>query len=429
MSIRLKGGLALDPLAGTQAKADVFIEHGKIVAVGRAPGGFKAKREIDVSGCVVAPGLVDLGSRLREPGYEHKATIASEARAAAAAGFTTLCATPDTQPILDTPAVAEQIHHLAGLARGARIRCMGALTVGLAGEVLSEMHALKAAGCVAVTNLERTIKDTAVLKHALAYAASAGLTVFLHPEEYWLARQGSMHEGATSTRLGVPGIPRAAEIIGLYRDLTLVAETGARVHLCRLSTAESIKSLVDARRAGLAVTADVDLMHLLHTDKDAGQFDANFHLRPPLRDRSDRQALRQGVKRGGIDAIAANHEPHDADAKAAPFALTEPGVSTLDIFLPRLLSLVAAGAFDLITAWRAASLAPHRILGLPGGTLAPGAPADLCVFDATQEWIAGPDTFQSKGLNSPCVGERLKGRTVLTLVEGQVVFHAKDKKA
>lgn len=429
MSIRLKGGLALDPQAGTQAKADVFIEHGKIVAVGRAPGGFKAKREIDISGCVVAPGLVDLGSRLREPGYEHKASIASEARAAAAAGFTTLCATPDTQPILDTPAVAEQIHHLAGLARGARIRCLGALTVGLAGEVLSEMHALKAAGCVAVTNLERTIKDTAVLKHALAYAASAGLTVFLHPEEYWLARQGSMHEGATSTRLGVPGIPRAAEIIGLHRDLTLVAETGARAHLCRLSTAESIKSLVDARRAGLAVTADVDLMHLLHTDKDAGQFDANFHLRPPLRDRSDRQALRQGVKRGGIDAIAANHEPHDADAKAAPFALTEPGVSTLDIFLPKLLSLVASGAFDLITAWRAASLAPHRILGLPGGTLAPGAPADLCVFDATQEWIAGADTFQSKGLNSPCFGERLKGRTVLTLVEGLVVFHAKDKKA
>ncbi|MBM4226838.1 MAG: dihydroorotase [Gammaproteobacteria bacterium] len=429
MSIRLKGGLALDPAAGTQTRADVFIEHGKIVAVGRAPSGFKARREIDVSGCVVAPGLVDLGSRLREPGYEHKASIASEAHAAAGAGFTTLCATPDTQPILDTPAVAEQIHHLASLARGARIRCLGALTVGLAGEVLTEMHALKAAGCVAVTNLERTIKDTAVLKHALAYAASSGLAVFLHPEEYWLARQGSMHEGATSTRLGVPGIPRAAEIIGLHRDLTLVAETGVRAHLCRLSTAEAIKSVVDAKRAGLAVTADVDLMHLLHTDADAGQFDANFHLRPPLRERSDRTALRQGVKRGSVDAITANHEPHDADAKAAPFALTEPGVSTLDTFLPKLLSLVAAGAFDLQTAWRAASLAPHRLLGSQGGTLSVGAPADLCVFDPEQEWTAGPEALLSKGLNSPYLGECLKGRNILTLVDGQVVFTAKDRKA
>lgn len=427
MTIRLRGGRILDPLRGTLEPGEVCIQGGVIAAVGRAPRGFSARHDLEIDGCVIAPGLVDLGSRLREPGYEHKAGIRSEARAAASAGFTTLCATPDTHPILDTPAVAEQIHHLASLARGARVRCLGALTVGLEGEVLAEMHALKAAGCIAVTNLERTIKDTAVLKHALAYAASAGLTVFLHPEEYWLARQGSMHEGAISTRLGVPGIPRSAEVIGLHRDLTLIAETGARAHLCRLSAGESLGALGAARKAGLPVTADVDLMHLLYTDEDVGRFDPNFHLRPPLRDRTDRQTLRQGVKRGLIDAITASHEPHDADAKAAPFALTEPGVSTLDTFLPSLLALTARNTFDLARAWRAASFAPHQILGLPGGTLAEGAPADLCIFDPALQWTAADHAFASKGLNSPHLGQRMTGRNVMTLVGGQVVFDGRDR--
>ena len=422
MTIRLIGGRVIDPASGHDDIADVFIADGRIAAIGKPPRGFKARREIAVEGLVVAPGLVDLGCHLREPGFEHKATIASEARAALAGGFTTLVATPDTHPILDTPAVAEQIHHCAHLARGARVVCLGALTVALKGEVLAEMHALKAAGCVGVTNLDRTIKDTTVLQHALAYAASAGLTVFLHPEEYWLGRQGHLHEGATSTRLGIPGIPRAAEIIGLQRDLTLVGEAGVRAHLARLSTAEAVRALAEAKRAGLEVTGDVALMNLLHVDADAGQFDANFHLRPPLRDRSDRTALRQGVRRGQIDAIAAAHEPHDADAKAAPFALTEPGVATLDIHLSQLLALVAQGAFDLVQAFRAASLMPHRILGLAGGTLTPGAPADLCVFDLTEEWLVTPQALHSAGHNTPALGTRMKGRNRMTFLAGQLVW-------
>lgn len=425
MTTRLIGGRVIDPGSGFDGVADVCLADGQILAVGRAPRGFKARKEIDVSGLIVAPGLVDLGSHLREPGYEHKATIASEARAALAGGFTTLCATPDTQPILDNPAVAEQIHHCARLARGARVLCLGALTVGLDGEVLAEMHALKAAGCVGVTNLDRTIKDTAVLQHALAYAASAGLAVFLHSEEYWLGRQGHLHEGATSTRLGIPGIPRAAEIIGLHRDLTLIGEAGVRAHLCRLSTAESIRSLTDAKRAGLSVTGDVSLMHLLYTDEDAGGFDANFHLRPPLRERSDRSALRQALRRGQLDAVTATHEPHDVDAKAAPFALTEPGVSTLDTFLPNLLALVAQGAFDLVQAFRAASLAPHQLLGLSGGALTPGTSADLCVFDPDAQWEANADTLQSKGHNTPDLGRSLKGRNVMTFLEGQLVWQSR----
>jgi len=422
MGIRILGARALDPLSGADEPADVYVQGGAIVGIGRAPRGFKARREIAAPGCIVAPGLVDLGARLREPGYEHKATIASEARAAVRGGVTTLCAMPDTNPILDTPAVVEQIHHCADAARGARVKCIAALTVGLDGEVLAEMHALKAAGCVGVTNLERTIKDTAVLKHALAYAASADLTVFLHSEDYWLGRQGHMHEGATSTRLGVPGIPSAAEVIGLHRDLTLVADTGVRAHLCRVTSGDALKPLADARRARLPVTADTALLNLLFTDEDVGNFDANFHLRPPLRGARDRGALRNGVRRGVLDAIGAYHEPHDADAKAAPFALTEPGASTLDTFLPALLGLVAKGAFDLRTAFVAASLAPNRILGLPGGRLEVGAPADLCVFDPDESWEVTPADLASAGLNNPLLGERLRGRNRLTLVGGNVVF-------
>jgi len=422
MGIRLTGGRALDPASDLEEILDVYIQGGVIAGLGRAPRGFKLQREIVVDGCVVAPGLVDLGSRLREPGYEHKATIASEARAAARGGVTTLCAAPDTNPILDTPAVVEQIHHFANRARGARVRCIGALTVGLDGEVLAEMHALKAAGCVAVTNLERTIKDTAVLKHALAYAASADLTVFLHSEDYWLGRQGFMHEGATSTRLGVPGIPSAAEIIGLHRDLTLIADTGVRAHLCRVTTGEALKSIADARRAKLPVTADTSILNLLYTDENVGAFDANFHLRPPLRGARDRTALQNGVKRCTLDAIGAYHEPHDADAKAAPFALTEPGASTIDIFLSVLLSLVAEGAFDLRAAFRAASLAPNQILGTTAGRLAVGAPADLCVFDPAATWQATRATLASGGLNNPLLGTTLTGRNKMTLVGGAIVY-------
>ena len=427
MGIRLIGGRALDPASELDEVADIYLQDGVIASVGRAPRGFKAQREIVVAGCVVAPGLVDLGSRLREPGFEHKATIASESRAAVRGGVTTLCAAPDTYPILDTPAVVEQIHQCASAARGARIKCLGALTVGLAGEVLAEMHALKAAGCVAVTNLERTIKDTSVLKHALAYAASANLTVFLHSEDYWLGRQGHMHEGATSTRLGVPGISRAAEIIGLHRDLTLIAETGVRAHLCRITTGEALKSIAEARRAKLPVTADTSVLNLLYTDEDAGEFDANFHVRPPLRAPRDRTALQNGVKRGTLDAIGAYHEPHDADAKAAPFALTDPGASTLDTFLSALLGLVAKGVFDLRTALRAASLAPNQILGLPGGRLAVGAPADLCVFDPATVWDVTPTTLMSQGKNNPLLGTRLIGQNKLTLVGGNVVYDALGK--
>jgi dihydroorotase len=422
MGIRFHCARVVDPARDFDAITDVYVRDDAIASVGRAPRGLRIDRSFDCAGLILAPGFVDLGSHLREPGFEHKATIASEARAAVTAGFTTLCCTPDTTPVLDNPSVVEHIAQRAAEAGGARIKCLGALTVGLDGEVLSEMHALKAAGCIGVTNLERTIKDTAVLKHALAYAASAGLTAFLHSEDYWLGRQGHLHESATSTRLGIPGIPGAAELIGLHRDLTLVAETGVRAHFCRISCGESMGPLDAARRAGLSVTADTSILNLVYSVEDVPDFDATFHLRPPLRARADRDKLRRAIKRGVLAAIGAYHEPHDADAKAAPFAMTDPGASTLEIFLPLLLELVSNGAFDLPTAVRAASLAPNQILGLPGGSLAPGAPADLCVFDPLAEWEVSPQALVSMGKNSPGLGRRVRGRNRLTMVEGRVVF-------
>jgi dihydroorotase len=419
--LRIRHGRLIDPASGHDGVADLWIDGGHIAAIGRAPKGAANAREINAKGLVVCPGFADPGSHLREPGHEHKATIASEARAAAAGGFTTVCCTPDTQPVLDNASVIEHITQRAVAAGAAQVVCLGALTVGLGGEVLAEMHALKAAGCVGVTNLGRAVKDTAVLMHALAYAASAELTVFLHPEDYWLARQGTMHEGAVSTRLGIPGIPAAAEVIAVHRDLTLLAEAGARAHFCKLSAGDSIKPIAEARKRGLPVTADVGIGNLCFTADDVGSFDANYHVRPPLRDARDRAALRRGVRQGGIDIIGAYHEPHDADAKAAPFGLTEPGVSTYDTFLSSLLQLVADGAFDLPTALAGASLAPHRLLGQPGGTLDVGAPADVCAFDPAVRWHVTPAALKSAGKNTPYLGQTLTGRVMFTLVGGRLV--------
>ena len=424
MRVRIRGGRIIDPGNSLDRTADLYVEHGRVAAIGRAPKDFKTRREIDARGLIVCPGFVELGARLGEPGFEHKATIASESHAAAASGFTTVCCLPDTEPVIDNPAVVELINQRAERADGARILCLGALTLGLRGEVLSEMHALKDIGCVGVTNAQRAIHDTAALQHALAYAASVGLTVFLDPEEPWLAREGHMHEGATSTRLGISGIPAAAEQIALSRDLVLVEQTGVRAHFCRLSSATSIKLIADARRSGLPVSADVGLLNLLLTDKDVGAYDSNCHLRPPLRTARDRSRLRNGLARGVIDAVCAHHQPHDADAKAAPFGETEPGASTFDCFLAGLLSLVGTGGLDLSSVIGAASLAPSRILGLESGTLTPGAPADICIFDADFRWDVEIDSIKSAGKNSPFVGTSVRGKTMMTLVNGRVVYDA-----
>ena len=427
VSLSLRGARVVDPANGTDATTNVYIERGKILALGRTtPRGFKADETHELNGQILSPGFIELAARLREPGLEHKATIASECAAAAAGGFTQICCTPDTVPVVDNASVVEHIKQRAGRARAARVLCLGALTRGLEGTVLAEMQALKDSGCVAITNVDQAIPDTSVLRHALAYAASVDMTVFLHPLEYWLSREGRMHEGAVSTRLGIPGIPEAAEIVALNRDLCLVEETGVRAHFCRLSSARAIKLITQARRRGLPVSADVALSHLLFCDSDIDSYDPNFHLRPPLREARDRQRLRAAVRKRDIDVVTANHEPHDADAKATPFSLSAPGVSTLDTFLPGLLSLVDNGALDLASAITAVSQAPSAILGLDAGSLAPGMPADICVFDPEREWLASADELYSAGKNTPFLNQRLRGKVTLTVIDGRVVYNAHD---
>ncbi len=422
MKTVIKGGRVVDPANARDGRADVWIDDETIVAVGRRPAGFTPRREIDARGLVVCPGFTELGAHLREPGAEHKATIASELVAAAGGGFTTVCCTPDTSPPIDTPAVVELINQRARGVRGARVRCIGALTHGLGGEVLAEMQALKAIGCVGVSNAGRAIRDTGVLRNALAYAATLGLTVFLDAEDPWLAAEGVMHEGAASTRAGLAGIPSAAELIGLGRDLVLVGQTGARAHFRTLSTAQSLRYLADARRAGLAVSADVGIAHLHLSDEDIANFDARYHVRPPFRRPADRRALARGVARGQVEALSAHHQPHDRDAKAAPFAASAPGISGFDTYLPLLLALVEAGTLTLSRAIEAAALAPARVLGLPGGTLSAGACADLCVFDPADTWQVSEDSLLSQGKNTPFLGHTLHGRVTHTLVAGRVVF-------
>ncbi|MCC6201425.1 MAG: dihydroorotase [Gammaproteobacteria bacterium] len=422
MSLRIRGGHLIDPANGIDAETDLCIGDGAIVALGRAPAGFRPQREIDARGLIVSPGFIDLCAHPREPGAEYKATIASEAAAALRGGFTTICCPPDTDPVIDTPAVVDLIKHRATQARAARVLCLGAVTQGRAGSVLSEMAALRAIGCVGVSNARQPIRDTLVLRHALEYAATLNLTVFARPEDPWLGATGRMHEGAISTRLGISATPGCAESIEVSRWLLLCEQTGARIHFGRLSTARSVRLVRAARRAGLPVSADVGIAYLHYTDVDVGDFDGMFHLQPPLAGSADRSELVRALGSGAIDAICSDHQPHDADAKAAPFSATEPGMSLLDTFVPMLLELTHRHRLPLARAIAAVTQAPARVLGSKGGQLGVGAVADLILIDPNLRWSCNVESLHSDGKNSPRLGQSLTGRTVLALVGGRVAY-------
>ncbi|MDX1610135.1 MAG: dihydroorotase [Halofilum sp. (in: g-proteobacteria)] len=419
-ALRIEGGRVIDPAGGVDGVHDVWIDGGRIAAVGKAPAGFPEHETIGAAGLVVCPGLVDLCARLREPGEGHKGGIGPETRAAVAGGVTTLCQPPDTRPAIDTPATVELIHQRALAADRARVLPVGALTVGLAGEYLAPMRALAAAGCVALGQAERPLRDTHVLRQALAYAATHGLTVMLPLHDPDLAH-GCAHEGPVATRLGLPGIPVAAETTALARIAALAADTGARIHVGRVSSAAACEQLARARDAGLALTADV-AAHQLHLTQEAVlSLDPRTHVRPPLRDESDRMALRRAVG-DGLLAVCSDHQPHEADAKRAPFGASAPGISALETLLPLALAPARDGDYDLATALRALTAAPAAALGLEAGTLAPGAAADVLAFDPDAEWTLDPAAMLSRGHNTPFAGSSLRGRVAWTLVGGRRVW-------
>lgn len=425
MKIHIKGGRLVDPKSGVDVKRDVYIAAGKIVGLGEAPAGFSPNRVIEAGNLVVCPGLVDLAARLREPGFEYMATLESEMKAAIAGGVTSLACPPDTDPPLDEPGLVEMLKFRAKNLNQAHVYPVGALTQGLQGERLTEMAELVDAGCVAFSHADYALNDNEVLRRALQYAATFGFPVWLRPQDAALSRYGVAHDGQVATRLGLHGIPVSAETVAISTILILVRETRARVHFARLSSAEGVALIRQAKADGLPVSCDISVHHAHLTEMDVAYFDPNCHLVPPLRTQRDRDALLGGLADGTIDAICSDHTPVDEDAKQLPFAEAEVGATALELLLPLTLKWADESGTSLLSALARITEAPARVLGIDAGHLSAGHIADICVFDPEQYWKIEPDALKSQGKNSPFLGLELKGKVRFTLVEGQVVYEAK----
>ena len=424
MSVSIIGGRLIDPANGIDEQLDLHIEGETIVAIGQAPAGFKAEQTIDASGQIVIPGLVDIAASLREPGFTAKGTLETETLAAAKGGITTLVCTPDTDPVIDTPADIEFIHRMARKLQQARVLTAAALTHNLEGKQLASMAALKAAGCVALSNAREPLANTLVERRALEYAATFDMTVFLRPEDRHLRADGCAHEGAVATRLGLPGIPSAAETVAVARDLALAEHTGARVHFRALSAAGSTRLLREAQGAKLPVSADVAAHQLHLTEMDVEGFDARCHVSPPLRTLADRDALRQAVADGSIAAICSDHQPHEPDAKDAPFPATEPGISGLETLLALTLRLVEQKVLPLSEAIARVTCGPADLLGLPHGRLSVGLPGDVCIYDPQAHWSLNAEQMLSEGHNTPFDNWEFQGKVSHTLFNGRLVYSA-----
>ncbi|MFA6120572.1 MAG: dihydroorotase [Sideroxydans sp.] len=422
MNILIKNGRVIDPKNKLDAQQDVFISARRIAAIGKAPEGFVADQVIDASGLIVMPGLTDVAARLREPGYEYRATLESEMSAAVAGGVTSLSCPPDTDPPLDEPGLVEMLKHRARNLNQCRVFPQGALTYGLKGAELTEMIELTEAGCKAFSQADVPLTDTRVLMRAMQYAATFGYRVWLRPQDSFLAKNGVAHDGEVATRLGLPPIPVVAETVALSTALQLARETGVTLHICRVSSGAGVEMIRAAKREGLKVTCDVSMNHVHLTEMDIGYFDSNCHLVPPLRSLRDRDALRAGLRDGTIDAICSNHSPVDEDAKQMPFAEAEDGATGLELLLPLVLKWAEQDKIPLLEALSRITINPAQLLGVKMGHLSIGAHADLCVFDPKAAWKVEPAALKSQGKNTPFNGYEMQGRVRYTLLDGQLVF-------
>lgn len=429
MKILIKNGRVIDPVSGFDQIGDVAIAAGRIVSVGAAPPDFSPNKIVDASACVVAPGLIDLSVRLREPGYEHEGMLESELAAAVAGGVTSVVCPPDTDPVLDEPGLVEMLKFRAEKQHQSRVFPLGALTRALQGEALTEMMELTEAGCVGFSQAEVPLANTQVLLRALQYAASFGYCVWLRPQDSWLS-SGVAASGALATRLGLSGVPVVAETIALHTIFELVRVTGAHVHLCRISSAAGVALLARAKAEGLPVTADVSINSLHLIDTDIGYFDSRMRLNPPLRQQRDRDALRQALLDGTIDALVSDHTPVEADAKTLPFAEAEPGATGLELLLGLGCKWGQDSGADLAQALAVLTSGPARVLGSALGTLQASVGqlvkgvADLCIFDPHAEWAVQPNALKSQGKHTPFSGYQLPARVRWTLVGGQVAYEA-----
>jgi dihydroorotase len=432
MKILIKNGRVIDPASKFDEVCDVAIAAGRIVSLKGPPADFAANKTIDATGCIVAPGLIDLSARLREPGHEHEGMLESELAAAVAGGVTSLVCPPDTDPVLDEPGLVEMLKFRAEKLHQSRVFPLGALTRALKGETLTEMVELTESGCVGFSQAEVPLANTQVMMRALQYASTFGYTVWLRPQEMYLG-SGVAASGALATRLGLSGVSVAAETIALHTIFELVRATGARVHLCRISSAAGVALVAKAKTEGLAVTCDVSINSLHLTDVDIGYFDSRMRLDPPLRQQRDRDAIRQGLADGTIDALVSDHTPVDEDAKTLPFAEAEPGATGLELLLGLACKWGADSEAGLQRALAVLTSEPARVLGNALGTLqasagqlVKGGVADICVFDPAGEWTVEPAALRSQGKHTPFSGHQMPARVRWTIVGGQLAYEAPE---
>ena len=419
----------LDPNSRTDQIANVYIQDGIIVAIGGQSTtleNFHEAEKVNASGLWLMPGAIDLAAWLREPGLDHKATLASETRAAAASGVTTLCYQPDPATSIDNSAAVNLIRKINQGLQLANVEVIGNMTFKLEGKRLCNIGGLRRVGCVGVTNAWQPFESLNVMRRAMEYASTHDLTVFMYPLEHGLAAGGVMHEGEVSTRLGLPAIPAAAETVAVAQMIALMELTGSRVHFCRLSAAGSVRLIRQAKRDGLAVTADVAAHQLYLTERNVLDFDPLCHVRPPLRAQADRDALLQGLSDGTIDAICSDHQPHELDAKLAPFQQTEPGISSLETLVPLTLRLAEDGVLPLLQALRKITFNPARIINSQAGCIAIGAPADLVLLKPDVLWGFTLEKMLSQGKNTPFAGWSFHGQVQRTFLAGRTVYPAQE---
>ena len=430
MSILIKGGRVIDPASGLDAIADVAVADGRVVGIQTIPADFRPSHILEASACVVAPGLIDLAARLREPGHEHARMLESEMAAAVAGGVTRLVCPPDTDPVLDEPGLVEMLRFRSEKLSLARLHPLGALTRKLAGDTLTDMVELSEAGCVAFSQAELPLANTLVMQRAFQYASTFDFAVWLRAQDFYLGR-GVAASGALATRMGLSGVPVAAETIALHTIFELMRATGVRVHLCRLSSAAGVALVREAKREGLRLSCDVSINSLHLIDGDIGYFDSRARLNPPLRQQRDREALQAGLAEGTIDALVSDHTPVDEDAKALPFAESEAGATGLELLLSLSLKWGAQRGLSLAQSLAPICSGPAKVIG-PSlgaqsegvGRVQVGALADLCVFDPAAAWTVGADSLRSQGKHTPFSGYELPGQVRYTLVGGRLAFRA-----
>lgn len=432
MRLHVKNARLIDPASNTDRQVDLWVAAGRIAAIGEAPPSWGDCETMDLQGLSVLPGLVDLSARLREPGHEYRATLESEICAAMAGGITSLVLPPDTDPPLDEPGLVEMLKHRARQLNQVHIYPLGAMTVGLKGEVITEMAELTEAGCVGFAQADQPVLDTNVLLRAMQYAKSFGYTLWLRPMDPWLSRSGVIASGAYASRLGLSGVPEQAETIALQTLFELQRYTGVGLHLCRISSAAGLALVRQAKAEGLPVTCDTTINHAHLTDLDVGFYDTHYRLDPPLRGQRDRDALRQGLADGTIDALCSDHTPVDDDGKQMPFAEAEAGATGLELLLSLTLKWAQEEKVSLCEALARVTSGPARVLSNscmsmpPLGSLVAGAPADFCVVDLDDHWLVSRDALISQSRHSPFVGHELPGRVKATVIGGRTVWRQGD---